>query len=655
MIRNTDGGKTGPVAPGRGSFWRIVLPIAVLVAVQVFRFSATRSQIQLPDAPPPPSASYLAAASKAEQIADPMQRCLAYPDLPGNVWPKGAGQARCYISDDPKPSLGELAGLLAQPDGIKQLDTRYASILLAHYADPHHGDGLFNAFDGYETVEGSELADAWYAKDPDSAYARLAKAASLVAAASRARGTDYERNTSSAQLAAMHSLFVQAEPLLDQVTKSQPRLSPACVYQMVMYRLDSQWRKYRAAGKHCLKVDPLSFQVQHEWLYQFDTRWGGKSAALERAAMELKPLYASSPVLSSLLAEAAGRRVYLRVDDDLKLAPIAVMLDRVAMLGPDPFYIARAGLGAEQTGHLEKAMAYASQAVRLAPMDPNILMVRAKMRMRHADPTGALADVRRAAAAAASACDACSDHVDIGLRFAQLGDAASARAEYTLGMRDPVDTETAEVMLCQTWFSGPPEGKAKADTCSADLVNRYPNNHRALYDRASFLYYVKDPRAVEMAQRLRKMIADSNDPDDHALLLQLNALERSSPRPGAPDPTTVTAAPHNDHEIYANASLYRLELNFCQDTSDPAQIAAGQKAYVSWLNSRMPAIKRYQKTPGFNSCPPSECSTPPPDPLSAPMKDSHDKIDPAEAASECRQVIGDLEKDTPTANGAPSP
>ena len=44
--------------------------------------------------PPAEYAAYVAAVRKADAITDPLQRCLAYPDLPGNTWMPGAAKAR---------------------------------------------------------------------------------------------------------------------------------------------------------------------------------------------------------------------------------------------------------------------------------------------------------------------------------------------------------------------------------------------------------------------------------------------------------------------------------------------------------------------------------------------------------------------------------
>jgi hypothetical protein len=44
---------------------------------------------------PEPWRDYLVKARTAERISDPLQRCLTFPDLPGNKWPVGHAQAHC--------------------------------------------------------------------------------------------------------------------------------------------------------------------------------------------------------------------------------------------------------------------------------------------------------------------------------------------------------------------------------------------------------------------------------------------------------------------------------------------------------------------------------------------------------------------------------
>lgn len=63
---------------------------------------------------PAPWRDYLLQARQAERIQDPLQRCLAYPDLPDNRRPAGHGRAHC---------LDHAVRAMPMADAQKLLDT----------------------------------------------------------------------------------------------------------------------------------------------------------------------------------------------------------------------------------------------------------------------------------------------------------------------------------------------------------------------------------------------------------------------------------------------------------------------------------------------------------------------------------------------------
>ena len=88
----------------------IALPLALL---------ATAVQAAAPaNDPPAQYASYFAAVRNADAIVDPLQRCLAYPDLPDNTWATGIAKARCTMFLTPsRHTLDEIGKLVVQPNG----------------------------------------------------------------------------------------------------------------------------------------------------------------------------------------------------------------------------------------------------------------------------------------------------------------------------------------------------------------------------------------------------------------------------------------------------------------------------------------------------------------------------------------------------------
>ena len=93
--------------------------IVMLVAVAA---SAAPVPMEQGQSPPPRYAAYFNAVRNADAIEDPERRCLAYPDLPGNVWGRGAGKARCALLRFPEWTFGDVRARVDAPARIKELD-----------------------------------------------------------------------------------------------------------------------------------------------------------------------------------------------------------------------------------------------------------------------------------------------------------------------------------------------------------------------------------------------------------------------------------------------------------------------------------------------------------------------------------------------------
>lgn len=164
--------------------------------------------------PPAELASYFEQVRKAEAIADPEQRCLAYPDLPDNQWPEGAAAGRCVMSTQQIGfSLGELQAMLLEPGGAAELEAEMQALLEAHYSDPRRREGIFTVFDRFDGgVQAGAVAAAWSRKAPRSPFAMAAMGRHRAEQGWSARGSAYVANTSAPQLKRMSQAFAGAIP-----------------------------------------------------------------------------------------------------------------------------------------------------------------------------------------------------------------------------------------------------------------------------------------------------------------------------------------------------------------------------------------------------------------------------------------------------------
>jgi hypothetical protein len=260
----------------------------------------------VPAVPPPEWVDYITATRKADRIVDLEQRCLAYPDLPGNEWPAGAAIARCVLMRRPMLTLDEIEKMLSQPGGAAELDKRYASLLQAHYDDPLQKEQIFVSYEIFDKSEHSQrVAEQWLGESPKSTYAKLALGVVHAEQGWHARGDKFAKETPRASLEAMQKQFLVAVPLLLEALKQEPRLSPACNELAAIGRMSSD-RLQQGAMAACLSNDPASYHVLREWLMEAQPKWGGSADAMRSVVAYTAARVDKYPILGSLLAAAAG-------------------------------------------------------------------------------------------------------------------------------------------------------------------------------------------------------------------------------------------------------------------------------------------------------------------------------------------------------------
>ncbi len=510
--------------------YKTAVLVALIIATQAacISKSAESDAVQIQTQPQNWSA-YLSAAQQAERIEDPVQRCLAYPDLPGNQWPVGAAKARCPLLAFKKPeaALAELASTLEEADGAQQLDRRYAALLDAHHNDAVQREAIYVAYSAFDASDQARrIAERWLADAPDSPYAQTALGLILLTAAGEARGSEFYADTPESKLQTMQRLLAQAKPLLQSAQRTAPRLSPACIGLMRIGNLEGDSVLRDAATQHCLKVDPLSWNVRFEWQRSLDPLWGGSFEALDQSVEQIRPLVKQNPALGGMLARGVGMRAYVPVTQGQPRANYAAGFEAAARIAPDPLFIGNAGLIAQEQNDLPKALAYLSQAIRLAPTSYSFLSARAEVRRKSGDLQGAVSDAGRAIVIDSAPGKI---HATLGQALSKLGKTEEARAAFETAMQSPRQRRWAFMRWCETFILGNLM-PAQALSCSQGLLQEYPENAEALFMRSWVLYEVNDPAAAEVEARFRRVV-DAGDKRQREMASELTRLSTSKAKP----------------------------------------------------------------------------------------------------------------------------
>jgi tetratricopeptide (TPR) repeat protein len=347
--------------------------------------------------PPAEYAVYIAAMRKADAITDPLQRCLAYPDLPGNTWPAGAAKARCTMFLTPvRYTLDQIDATLEKPGGAAELESAFNALLDAHFKEPAQREQLsvgLRVFRGNDLDKAERIARAWRAAAPDSAFARVALGHVLSRRGWDARGGDYASRTAPEKLKKMGEYFVKAAKEYQAALEGTSRLLPACEGLMAIGRnISDNLQTY--ATERCLYIDPTSYYVVDELMNAAEPRWGGSEDGMKRVAAYAQEKAAINPVLSVFASNDAYYRISRMADGD---AESIAVLEPAALQVPNAAYLRLVGGAYLRRDDAWKALAYLSQALRFMPDYAQESRFRALVLRHLGESKWARADAERAA------------------------------------------------------------------------------------------------------------------------------------------------------------------------------------------------------------------------------------------------------------------
>lgn len=430
---------------------------------------------------------YLDAVHKAEALHDPVKRCLAYPDLPGNEWPKDMVEGMCALVPL-EWSLEELDKVLKQPGGGAELDRRYAVLLDAHYSDPKKKDRIFRAYDIFdESALAATVTQDWVRQSPDSAYARTARAWQLVESGWEV-GAKYNQGGDGKR---MRELFAQSLPDLDFALKKNPKLLPACD-RLISIGNKSSDRLQEIGSEICLKADPASYRVMASLLWANQPKWGGSQAMMRGLVAMARAQESSNPTLAALRNYQAG---YDAAEDrsDNHWASSAPVLERIVLMAPGYLnYASRAMLNLNRSWD---NVVYASQTLRFDPEDGDAYYDRA-FALRNLNALElALADARQATRFRTH--DGWPEY-EMSVILERLTRYEESRAHAQKAMKDPDMLRLANELLCRSfWFT---HELATMTDCTEKLVVDFPGSDEAWRLRAVAYKDAGSPAAYDAVQ-----------------------------------------------------------------------------------------------------------------------------------------------------------
>lgn len=309
---------------------------------------------------------FLDTAKRAEAIADPVARCIAYPDPPGSHWSHAAVAAYCRYNLLPLMTFAEMRTLIEHGDA-SALDRRLAEARQADQTNPALRGQLdriyLKAFDD-GSFDIRPTLDAWKRQSPDSAYAWAASGTAYVAMAAQARGGQYMRDTPESNVRAMENLLAEAAGDLRHAIALDPKLAPAYTALIHAAGMDGAVGDADAITRDALAQVPDDYSLYFRIMWRSQPKWGGSLAAMDATAKQAQLHASANPLLTILAGERAcyqASEAGLKPDEEL--ARFSGALDRFASRGN----LEEASRLADKVRDTSALAVFAAQALRFSP------------------------------------------------------------------------------------------------------------------------------------------------------------------------------------------------------------------------------------------------------------------------------------------------
>jgi tetratricopeptide (TPR) repeat protein len=416
--------------------------------------------------------AFMAAAAKAEAIADPLQRCLSYPDIPGTHWNQETTRAYCELRNHKTIQLSEIEALLKQGKA-DEVDRVFQGYLDTQRRDPKQPGLLDIAFANAGFDDSNDNArrviDMWKRQSPTSAFALAASGVQYVYAAQQARGTGWSRDLNDQQIDGMNQQLGLAFEDLDHAVSLNASITaifPSMIHAGGLNGDDAYM--YQAVGMG-LKADPSNFAIRMQMMNHAQSKWGGNFGGVDAQSAEDLSLASKN----SLLRMVAQRPAVYRAICDCY--GTQVRADRLVLQAVDQNVSAGDMVdlaGEVYDANRRLAVELYSEVIRFAAADNvDALRWRSQEMMALGDKAGATTTF---AAVASRYPDNQAMATQLGNIYAQAGDAKHAEAVLLAVLqREPNNYDAMGTLGDLYNHAGhqPQKAEALADA----LISQYPD------------------------------------------------------------------------------------------------------------------------------------------------------------------------------------
>lgn len=378
---------------------------------------------------------FLVKARKADAIADPLQRCLAFPDFPGNQWPAGLAQSYCHLR------AGEIITLAVVDDHIgrgayAELDTLYRRDLERHFSKDNFSEIIHRDFESFDASDkANALTQQWIDNAPESPFANAARGEYLRAVARKVRGGKWARNTPTENMERMSDHIGMALHFYAKALRIEPRLLAVHTSLIHVASLDSRADLGEAAFARGEAIDPGCRYLSMRHMATLQPRWGGSLGAMREYAGQLAANVSARPLLALNIVMPAFEQGRILAEEK-RYAEAVKVFEPAAKLAPYPDLFEFLGTNMQYSGGDDwESLVRLLVAYRYSNDEHGAAFARGRLLLTVAgDPAWAVGSLRRASELNP---EWLASEMLLGRAYLELGEYDQSEVHLTRALADP--------------------------------------------------------------------------------------------------------------------------------------------------------------------------------------------------------------------------
>jgi len=451
---------------------------------------------------------FLIKARHADAIADPLQRCLAFPDFPGNQWPAGLAQSYCHLLAGETITLAVVADHIGR-GAYAALETLYRRDLERHFSKDNFSEVIHRDFESFDASDrANALTQQWIDNAPESPFANAARGEYLRAVARKVRGDKWAQETPAENMERMSDHIGMALHFYGKALRIEPRLLAVHASLVHVATLDKRSALRERAFARGQAIDPSCQYLSMRYMAGLQPRWGGSLGAMREYAVQLAAYVPTRPLLALNIVMPAYEQGRILAEEK-RYAEAVNVFEPASKLAPYPELFEYLGTNMQYSGGNDwESLVRLLVAYRYSNNEHGAVFARGRLLLSVAgDPAWAIGLLRRASELNP---EWIASTMLLGRAYRELGEYDQSETHFTRALADPL--QHMEALYSMINLAAARGRLEDASRHAALFTKTYPENSSGWFLQGDvYMHMGAQAEAIAAYQRFLALVEKNKD------------------------------------------------------------------------------------------------------------------------------------------------